>query len=86
MTHTFAIGDLVELASETDRGNPSLFRILDIDDNQILLGQLDDDSDEYIGDNTTIDLSVPEEASELIPATQTRIAMYPCARRDGIAR
>ncbi|MGI6797703.1 hypothetical protein [Gordonia sihwensis] len=80
MGHSFTTGDLVELASETDR-NPSLFRILDIDDDQILLGQLSPDSDSYTGTNTTIDRHDDEELADLIPATDARIAMYPSARQ-----
>ncbi|MCK0441046.1 hypothetical protein MUG78_16725 [Gordonia alkaliphila] len=80
MTHTFTVGDLVELASESGR-NPSLFRVLEIDDDQILLGQLSPDSDAYIGAPTAIDLHDAEDLSDLIPATDARIAMYPLARR-----
>lgn len=76
MTHGYSVGDLVELASETD-WNPSLFRIREVTDEHIILGQLSDISQEYAGIDTCITIADPEEMAELVPATAERLAIYP---------
>ena len=69
----FRVGDLAQLDSEYKvHGNPSLFRIREIDGNTATLGQLSDDDDDYHGIDTAVDLDSPE----LVRPYPEILAMY----------
>lgn len=73
--HSFRLGDLVELQSEA-QWNHSLFRIIDIQSSTIILGQLSHDGS-IIGVDTAIDMTDPEDRSELVHARPEILAEYP---------
>lgn len=57
----FSRGDLVQLRDEYEiHRNPSCFRIRRIHNGVAVLGQLDPDSDDYCGLDTTIDVDDPD--------------------------
>lgn len=70
----FQVRDLAQIDSEyKELGNPSLFRIRSIRGNTATLGQLSDNSDRYLGVDTTIDLDDPD----LVRPYPEVLAMYP---------
>lgn len=73
---TWKVGDLVQLRTEA-QWNPSLFRIKTATSKKLVLGQLSDRTDEYIGLDTAIDLTDPEDAAEVIAASEEILAEYP---------
>lgn len=61
MAARFAVGDLVQLRHEYEvMGNPSLFRIRSVEGSTAVLGQLSEDSDDYVGADTEIDTDDPD--------------------------
>lgn len=80
MSSPFKAGDLVQLRSEA-QWNPSLFRIRSATSKQLVLGQLSDTSSRYIGVDTSVDLTDPESAADVIAASPEILALYPNIRR-----
>lgn len=72
MSRRFRRGALVQLKTEYEMGNPSLFRIRSIFQNRAVLGQLGTDDDDFHGVDTEIDLDDPE----LIEPHPEILAMY----------
>ncbi|WP_071288725.1 hypothetical protein [Mycolicibacterium llatzerense] len=57
----FKVKDLVQLKDEYEvMGNASLFRIRSIANGKAVLGQLDTDSNRYLGVDTEIDIDDPQ--------------------------
>ncbi len=57
----FKVKDLVQLKDEYEvMGNASLFRIRSIANGKAILGQLDTDSNRYLGVDTEIDIDDPQ--------------------------
>ncbi|TLH48579.1 hypothetical protein [Mycolicibacterium aubagnense] len=77
---SFKVDDLVQLRSEA-QWNPSLFRIKSATAKQLVLGQLSDSSDGYVGLDTAVDLTDPESAADVIAAGPEILAQYPNIRR-----
>lgn len=69
----FKVKDLVQIKDEYEiMGNPSLFRIRSISRGKAILGQLDTDSNRYLGVDTEIDIDDPQ----LIKPHPEVLAMY----------
>lgn len=67
--------DLVQLRSERDC-NPSLFRIRRATAKTLILGQLSETANRYIGVDIRIDLTDPADVAELVTPSPEILAMY----------
>lgn len=71
----FKARDLVQLRSERD-WNPSLFRIRRQTAEALILGQLSETANRYIGVDIRINLTDPADVAELVAPSPEILAMY----------